>query len=146
MFRRHQAILLCNALIYFTQPYLNSHFSGVPIRLIVGGSATSLSAAVGEPVGSVIIFATSNPITGLEQIGRIYYDSAPTGAVNPRQLISQQDQGKTFVVEASVYSSLFVASVLPLCTLFTKLRCFCFEVVSTLPLPVAWCFALTNMY
>lgn len=75
----------------------------VPIRLIVGGIATSLSAAVGEPVGGVIIFANSNPITGLEQIGRVYYEDAPARVVNPRQLISQQDQGKTFVVEANPF-------------------------------------------
>lgn len=72
--------------------------------MVVGGVATSLSAAVGEPIGSVIIFATSNPISGLDQIGRIYYENAPSGSVNPRQLIRQDDQGKTFVVESSVYS------------------------------------------
>lgn len=75
----------------------------VPIRLVVGGVATSLSAAVGEPIGSVIIFATSNPISGLDQIGRIYYENAPSGSVNPRQLIRQDDQGKTFVVESNPF-------------------------------------------
>eukprot|EP01126_Amoeba_proteus_P016101 TRINITY_DN1738_c0_g1_i5.p1 TRINITY_DN1738_c0_g1~~TRINITY_DN1738_c0_g1_i5.p1 ORF type:complete len:607 (+),score=135.06 TRINITY_DN1738_c0_g1_i5:1268-3088(+) len=75
----------------------------IPIRLVVQGTATNLSAAVGEYIGSVIIFASSNNITGLDQISRIYYEDNPTRDVLPRQLIKAQDSGRTFVVEGTQF-------------------------------------------
>eukprot|EP01126_Amoeba_proteus_P046704 TRINITY_DN528_c0_g1_i13.p1 TRINITY_DN528_c0_g1~~TRINITY_DN528_c0_g1_i13.p1 ORF type:complete len:506 (+),score=99.57 TRINITY_DN528_c0_g1_i13:72-1520(+) len=75
----------------------------VPIKLVVQGSSAAVSAAVGEYIGAVIIFAPSNTITGLDQISRIFYEDAPTRDIPPKQPVKAQDAGKTFVVEGTPF-------------------------------------------
>jgi hypothetical protein len=78
----------------------------VQIRIQVGNSTNSVNAVVGSPVGCAIIFAQTNHIHSLEQLKHIYYSDAPTRPVNPRQVIRQADQGKTFVVEEEAVDSM----------------------------------------
>jgi len=78
-------------------------YQNVQIRIKVGNNTSTINAVCGEFVGAAVIFAQSNPITSLDQIGKIYYLDSPNRSVNPRQLLRSTDQGKTFVVESSPF-------------------------------------------